>query len=258
MAGRRYPPRIQRVCQLPLTGVDRLLDVGCGDGSFAILLGGAFLATELHGVDLSERAVALAQKSGLQAIRLDVERDALPYPNHHFDLVFAGEILEHLLDPDRLLDEAYRVLKPAGYLVLTTPNLASWYNRLQLLWGYQPYSIPASHIHRGAGAFWSRARSQMTYGDCHSPATDMAEGFPHHIRFFTAKGISALLQLHDFRVTRVIGAPADEVVFKMSGQTRGVVSTIDAFISNNIASCASRVILVGVKPSTDEVRPDAD
>lgn len=56
----------------------------------------------------------------------DAERDRFPYPDEHFDLVVAGEIIEHMtLDPMHLLLESRRVLRDGGTLVITTPNVGS-------------------------------------------------------------------------------------------------------------------------------------
>jgi SAM-dependent methyltransferase len=56
----------------------------------------------------------------------DAERDLFPYPDNHFDLVIAGEIIEHMVyDPMHLLVESRRVLQEGGRLLLSTPNAAS-------------------------------------------------------------------------------------------------------------------------------------
>jgi SAM-dependent methyltransferase len=56
----------------------------------------------------------------------DAERDPFPYPDEHFDLVIAGEVIEHLTcDPMHLLLESRRVLVDGGFLLVTTPNVGS-------------------------------------------------------------------------------------------------------------------------------------
>ncbi len=56
------------------------------------------------------------------------------------------EVIEHLYNSDLVISEIYRILKRNGILILSTPNLASWINRLVLLLGYQPFSHDVSFI----------------------------------------------------------------------------------------------------------------
>jgi ubiquinone/menaquinone biosynthesis C-methylase UbiE len=60
----------------------------------------------------------------MKNIVLNLE-NKLPFPNNHFDCCSAAEIIEHINNVEKLLGEIYRVLKPNGYLILTTPNRSS-------------------------------------------------------------------------------------------------------------------------------------
>ena len=70
----------------------------------------------------------------------DVERDELPFPAHSFDGVLCCEVLEHLtVDPVAMLAEIHRLLKPDGWLIVTTPHVANLSNILHLLHGRNIY-----------------------------------------------------------------------------------------------------------------------
>ena len=58
------------------------------------------------------------------------------------DVILASDVLEHLVEPAVFVKEMYRVLRPGGYLVLDTPNLASWHNVFALVIGVQPFWGP--------------------------------------------------------------------------------------------------------------------
>jgi SAM-dependent methyltransferase len=81
----------------------------------------------------------------------DAERDPFPWPDEHFDLVVAGEIIEHLIyDPMHLLLESRRVLREGGYLLITTPNIASLASLYKLLEGrHNPQIFPHYKIPDG-------------------------------------------------------------------------------------------------------------
>ena len=68
----------------------------------------------------------------------------LPVEEGSFDVVVAGEIIEHVPNPDLLLREIRRALRPGGTLIVSTPNLVSWANRLLVPLGVQPLGTETS------------------------------------------------------------------------------------------------------------------
>lgn len=74
----------------------------------------------------------------------DAEKDSFPYPDEYFDTVLCCELIEHLPgDPMHMMSEINRILKPGGYLVLTTPNIVSSRAIAAILQGYHPGFFPA-------------------------------------------------------------------------------------------------------------------
>ena len=155
------------------------LDVGCGDGArYGARVHGSGL--EIHGVDISEVAVEEARSRGINArvASLDVP---LPYPDAIFDVVICLEVLEHLVDPEKVAREIRRVLKPNGRALISVPNTAFWATRLELL---------------GVGHFNPRG----------SPVTQRAAPWRDpHLRFFTFRSIRAMLEQSGLAMVRVGG-----------------------------------------------------
>ena len=61
------------------------------------------------------------------------------YEDNSFDVWVCAEVIEHILDTDFFIEEIKRVLKPNGYLIITTPNVASFGRRILLLLGKNPF-----------------------------------------------------------------------------------------------------------------------
>jgi ubiquinone/menaquinone biosynthesis C-methylase UbiE len=119
------PKRLTALARLvPLRG-RRLLDVGCGNGAYTLALAPGFM--EVVGVDVEagrvedfRRAIAATGAANILALCRSAEQ--LPFPEAHFDLVTAIEVIEHLADVDAVLAEIRRVLAPGGVFALTVPN----------------------------------------------------------------------------------------------------------------------------------------
>ena len=105
----------------------RTLDAACGEGYGTALL--ARSAASVESVDISEQAINHAQQryGDLDGVRFQVaDCTALPFADNEFDRVVSFETLEHLAAHDQLLSEFRRVLKPDGYLVLSSPDKATY------------------------------------------------------------------------------------------------------------------------------------
>jgi 2-polyprenyl-3-methyl-5-hydroxy-6-metoxy-1,4-benzoquinol methylase len=183
----RKSQRLRQVLDLlgPLRG-GRLLDVGCMDGFLSVL----FRDEGFHviGVDASPTAIAGAKERGLEAYVGDFDKPPLPLPDGAVDVVFAGEVLEHIFRTEEFLEELARVTKPGGHLVLTTPNLACWLNRIVLLFGWQP--------------FFSEVGTRASH--CGNPLRSGSAESAGHIRLFTLSSLRDLLgrcgwEVIDFR-----------------------------------------------------------
>lgn len=110
----------------------RVLDVGCMGGQISRLI--QEQNNEVWGVEINERAAAEAIRRGIRVKVADVEK-GLPFDSASFDVVYAGELLEHLYDTRTFFLDAHRVLKQEGTLLFSTPNLNSFENRMRVIKG---------------------------------------------------------------------------------------------------------------------------
>jgi 2-polyprenyl-6-hydroxyphenyl methylase / 3-demethylubiquinone-9 3-methyltransferase len=134
----------------------RLLDVACGGGLLAPFLRGRGY-THI-GVDLSALALRQAAAHGVVGARADVT--CLPFRDGVFDVVVAGEILEHVGDLDTVVAEACRVLRTGGTLVIDTIANTRWGRFSSITVAERLPAGPPRRLHDG-GLFVDRARLQQ-------------------------------------------------------------------------------------------------
>ena len=186
----------------------RILDIGCGYGALALTMSeGADL--DVVAMDILEERVSSVQGkirtrdrkagSGIRLLRANAEK-GLPFRPDSFDGAVATEVLEHLDDPGRMLQEAHRVLRPGGRLFLTTPNADAL-----------PYRIlrhlPPSAVRKLAG---SLTRSHLHPDLMHSADENWTPGHPdqHRREGFTLSELDSLaassglrtLKLYTYRI----------------------------------------------------------
>ncbi len=173
-----------------------LCDLGCDDGKWTRKVGAACKTKNLYGVEIVEERRKQAEAAGIKALSANLN-GRIPYEDGFFHIVHANQVIEHLSDTDMFLSEIYRVLRPGGYTILSTENLASWHNVFALFLGYTPFSLTNTTSRTAAlgnplaphnnESFWESASWQ-------------------HKTVFTTRGLIHLLTLHGFGVEAVKGA----------------------------------------------------
>lgn len=156
-----------------LNRAPRVLDIGCGEGWFAAKL--AASGAEVVAVDVAAEAVrrARAAHPGLD-VRLAEPEAELTLPDCDFDVVWAGETIEHVPDTAGWLSELRRVLRSGGALLLSTPD----HGALRRLWlGVSRRAFEANFDPRG-----------------------------EHLRFYTRRTLYDLLVDFGFEDVEVFGA----------------------------------------------------
>ena len=164
--------------------VQKYLDLGCGNGTFTLEVAKILGARQIYCVEISDKLVSEARDKGIEAVRADLNFDKLPFLDGEFDVVSAFSVIECLWNPDNMISEAYRVLRRPGYFILSTTNLASWVNRLLLLFGYLPvyYGISLKQD------LEKRPLQKASYPS------------GHIIKQYTFKTLKTHLELYNFRV----------------------------------------------------------
>jgi SAM-dependent methyltransferase len=189
------PDRARRQARM-LAGILRhrsgpavIVDLGCGDGATLAVAAKQNPEHHVAGIDWSADALRQARARGLTVVRGTMET-RLPVADDVADVVIMSELIEHLVDPDGAVAEVRRVLRPGGALLLSTPNLAAWYNRGLLAAGIQPV--------------FSEVSLRAVFG---RPGSVVAG----HLRLFTRRALTEFLTASGFRCVTVAGASYHDV-----------------------------------------------
>ena len=145
----RYTPQkleFRHRAALSLVEKGPVLDVGCGDGLFLSLCKDRGI--EAQGVDFSDVAVARCKERGLDARQADLAAGPLPFPDKSFPTVIALDVLEHVYEPEKLLQEMKRI--SSGAVIVGVPNFSSLPARLQVLLG----KVPENNRPNKAHVYW--------------------------------------------------------------------------------------------------------
>lgn len=120
----------------------RLLEVGCALGYFLQLA--QQTGWEAQGVELSQWASDYARKNTRVKVTTGKLED-VKFPTSYFDAIVMIELIEHTQQPDIFLKEVYRILKPDGIILITTPNSKSIHGKIW--WGkFQEIFLIKEHL----------------------------------------------------------------------------------------------------------------
>ncbi len=165
-------PRTDLIELIP-EGARRILDVGCGVGKTGQVLREKGFE-EIFGVEVDSRAAHQAMPFYKEVIVGDVDRDILPFAEGFFDCILYGDVLEHLIDPWRVLHRHRQMLSEDGTIICSVPNV-------------RYYGVLRSLIFKGEWDYTPLGILDRT-----------------HLRFFTLKTIEDMLRETGFEVKRVI------------------------------------------------------
>jgi 2-polyprenyl-3-methyl-5-hydroxy-6-metoxy-1,4-benzoquinol methylase len=158
--------REEMMCYLP-GEFERVLEIGCGDGTFLKQLP---QNCEVWGVEINQQAAAQAKKSFEKIVCGSFNDVAGRLPDAYFDLIIANDVIEHVDDYHLLFLNIHKKLKPAGRLVGSVPNVRYW-------------SVMVSYV---LGRDWRYEGTGIL---------DTT-----HLRFFTRKSLVRTLGGHGFEI----------------------------------------------------------
>jgi 2-polyprenyl-3-methyl-5-hydroxy-6-metoxy-1,4-benzoquinol methylase len=112
---------IDKINTLTLNSSDviKLLDIGCQNGDFLNELS-KHNKFELYGIEASRDGVENAEKNKKLKVKVGYFDDK-SYKNIKFDIINLGDVIEHLTEPRKMINNIYKILKPGGLLIISTP-----------------------------------------------------------------------------------------------------------------------------------------
>ncbi len=176
----------------------KLLDLGCLNGDRTHEFIQKVNPAKTYGIDVVSKFLSKAvKKYGIIGKRADLNKK-FPIPTRSMDVIVTAHVIEHLTDTDNFLSEIHRVLKPGGYLVVSTDNLAGWFNIFSLILGYQPTAGPTvstRHLITLSPLWWEGGAGGVKNVD-----------YPMHHNVMTMKTLETLLTKYGFVVEKLAGS----------------------------------------------------
>lgn len=161
-----------------------VLDLGCDCGWLSTKIKEKF-NSEIYGVDINQESLIEAEKKGINVLHYNLGQKDWPFEDESFDLLIAGDVIEHVIDTETFVQECYRILKKDGLLIVSVPNINAYYNRLLISLGQYP--------------LWIEAAPNISFAPFN---VGWSTG---HVRAFNRKAICKLLKYFNFEILKVKG-----------------------------------------------------
>ena len=142
-----YGPHVMRLFFQKIASASRILDLGAGKGRDLLLAREAFPDASLHAVECASDNISALQGLNIDAQLLNIETQPLPFDAESLDIVMANQVLEHTKELFWICHEVSRVLKVGGHFIVGVPNVASFHNRIGLLFGKHPTQAKSFSAH---------------------------------------------------------------------------------------------------------------
>lgn len=155
---------------------ERVLEIGCGNGNTGEMLKNEYGSTHITGVEIDPIAAAKALEKLNTIIVGNIEVIPWPFSDVQFDLIVLADILEHLVDPWKLVARLQTVIHAEGLILASIPNVQHWRTVLGLLRGNWEY--------KKAGILDKT-----------------------HLRFFTFKSVRELFELAGWEILKIVPRP---------------------------------------------------
>jgi len=118
----------------------RFLDLGCDDGNLTKILAKVIGTSSIYGVEIIDERIKIAEMNNVIVKKFDLN-GRFDFSDDFFDVIQTNQVIEHLCNSDNFLSEIYRILKPGGYVIVSTENASSWCNIFASVMGWQIFSL---------------------------------------------------------------------------------------------------------------------
>ena len=198
----------------------KILDIGGGSGINLLYYSEILKTSDLYCLDIREPDKKI---NGIKYIKSSVEQiHDLSIPK--FNCIVMTEVIEHLYNPDKVIDDLIEKLLPDGVLIITTPNLAGFLNVISLLLGYQPVDTEVSTL--------------RAYG---RPFT-ITGNVVGHIRVFTIKSMKEMLISHNLNIIKIMSV--GRIASEHDTKKLKIISGLDRFFSKISKRGGTRMIAI--------------